>query len=432
MSERYKLGLTRNRLFDFENCVVFAGRYDGSVDGEKGERALKMLSLKEPLITSKIELEENGEAFAVTGSVVQTIALREETLDKILASYNNTGLCFWEKLFEFSLSADGYFVIVGHTCVADAKALLRLAVYFSELYNSNSFSVNPSRINLISEKTKLPIEVLSPITDKLSLELESKWSEKPVVFGVADYKKAKKAYDDCKGEVAVLKAELSEDAVDKLQAYARENNVDASSVVGFAFYEKLCDNTGKKSSVRKMNVYGDSRFFFENSDEYNVGAFNGVVSAYLRKKDKRKELNERVKAFHISRYKGVTSTFKVLYDDVFMMSLSPSFCDSTYMYAAGCFKNKASAKLAENYGCRCEKMCDYFSCNLDQSYWSELGHFSEVMVREPLKMRSYSYLNFIVKDGKGYITFSYKKSAYEDKIAENIFEKSIALIKDFE
>ena len=431
MSKRYKLGLTRNRLFEFENCVIFAGKYDSHVDGENGEKALKMLSLKEPLITSKIELEENGEAFVVTDSVVPTITLCKETLDEIIAGYNNTGLCFWEKLFEFSLSADGYFVIVGHTCVADAKALLRLAMYFSGLYNSSGFSVNPSDINLVSEKTKLPIEVLSPVTDKLSLELESKWMEKPTAFGVEDYKKAKKVYDDNKDEKVVLKAELSEDDVIKLQSYAQENNVDASSVVGFAFYEKLCDNTRKKSSVCKMNVYGDSRFFFENSDEYNVGAFNGVVSAYLRKKDKRKDLDERVKAFHISRYKGVTSTFKVLYDDAFMMSLSPSFCDSTYMYAAGCFKNKASAKLAENYGCRNEKMCDYFSCNLDQSYWSELGHFSEVVVREPLKMRSYSYLGFVIKNGRGYITFSYKKSAYEDKIAESIFENAIALIKDF-
>lgn len=426
MSEKYKLGLTRNRLFEFDNCVIFAGRYDSPVDCDRGEKALKMLSLKEPVITTGIELEDDGEAYAVTDSVSQKIVVRKESLSEIIEDYNNCGLCFWEKLFEFSLSADGYFVIAGHTCVADAKALLRLAVYFSELYKTNAFSVNPSGVDLISEKTELPLEVLSPITDKLSLELESKWAEKPVVFDVEDYKKARIAYASGRSETGILKAELSADVIEKLCSFAKDNNVDASSVVGFAFYEKLCENTQGKSSVCKMNVYGDSRFFFEN--DYGIGAFNGVASAYLRKKEKRKELNERVKAFHISRYKGVTSTFKVLYDDVFMMSLSPGLCDSAYMYAAGCIKNKTSAKLAENYGCKCEKFCDYFSCNLDQAYWRELEHFSEVSVEEPFKMRSYSYLGFVVKNGKGYITFRYKKDKYNESLAKNISQDAINLI----
>lgn len=432
MSEKYRLGLTRNRLFEFDNCVVFSGRYDDVVDVVKGGKALGLLSLKEPLITAKVELQDNGEAFAVTEMVSQEVIFSEQSLDKLLDKYETCGLNFWEKLFEFSVSSDGYFVIAGHTCVSDAKSLLRIAVSFSEIYKSNAFSVKPSDVNVISEKIQLPIEVLSPLTDKLSLELESKWTEKAVVFGIEDYKKAKRLYNEHKDETATLKAVLCEDTVSNLKLYAKENDVDVSSVVGFAFYEALCANTYAKESVCKMNVYGDLRFFFENGGDFAVGAFDGVVSAYLRKKDKKKSLDERMKAFHVNVYKGVTSTFKVFYDDVFMMPLSPSLCDSAYMWAAGCFKNKTSKKLAENYGCKCEKMCDYFSCNLDQAYWAELKHYSDVSVKAPLKMRSYSYLGFVAKDGKGIVTFSYKKSVYDDEKAERIFKNAIDCISQFE
>lgn len=431
MSEKYKLGLTRNRLFDFDNCAVFSGRYDCSVESDKGERAIKLLSLKEPLITAKIELENNGEAFAVFGEVSQKLNLCNDNHDVILKKYETHGLNFWENLFEFSLSSDGYFIIAGHTCIADAKSLLRLAVYFSEIYSSNSLSVEPSETVVVSQKSQLPLEVLSPITDKLSLELDSKWFEKGTVFGEDDYRNAKKKYDSSKSESAKLRRELPQNVVGGLQTYCAENGVDVSSVVGFAFFEELCKNVQLKSSACKMNVYGDSRFFFEDYKKHGIGAYNGAVNVYLRKKDKSKNDDERLKAFHIGTYKGVTSTFKVFYDDVFMMSLSPSLCDSTYMYAAGCFKNKTSAKLAENYGCKNEIMCDYFSCNLEQDFWRELKRFSDVTVEEPFKMRNLFCLNFVLKDGKGYITFGYKKSVCDDLKAERIFRNAIEYLTDF-
>lgn len=428
MSEKYKLGLTRNRLFEFDNCVVFAGKYDTSIESLKGEKAIKLLSLKEPLITAKIELEGNGDAFVVVDKVEQKLNFCNEDCNALLDKYKSKGLSFWEKVFEFSVSSDGYFIIAGHTCIADAKSLLRLAVYFSEIYNSNGFSVEPSDVSGISEKSQLPLEVLSPVTDKLSVELDSKWAGKSVTFGVKDYLEAKSRYDSAKGERAEIKQVLSAEAISALQACCKENSVDASSVVAFAFYEALCDNATLKASRCKMNIYGDSRFFFHDYEKYGIGAYNGVVNVYLRKKDRAKTDIERLKAFHINAYKGITSTFKVFYDDVFLMSVSPSLCDSAYMYAAGCFKNKTSAKIADNYGCKNEMLCDFFSCNLDQQFWSELVHFSDVTIKEPFKMRGLYGLNFVLKNGKGYITFEYRKTVCDDKKAEEILKNAVGFI----
>lgn len=431
MSEKYKLGLTRNRLFEFHNSVVFAGKFNSRIEPEQGNKTIKLLSLKENLITARVELEDDGEAFLVTDSVEQKLLFCEECLDAVFEKYQKSGLNFWEKLFEFSLSSDGYFVIAGHTCVADAKALLRLAMYFSEIYNSNGFSVEPSETVVISQKNQLPLEVLSPITNKLSLELNSKWSEKTVAFGISDFQKAQEAYNSSKAEIGKLKCELPQNVVCGLRSYCAENCVDLSSVVGFAFYEEMSKNTELKASADKMNVYGDARFFFNDYEKYGIGAYNGVVNAYVHKKNKSKNEDERLKAFHITLYKGVTSTFKVFYDDAFMMSLSETLCDSSYMYAAGCFKNKTSAKLANNYGCKNEVMCDYFSCNLDQKFWSKLENFSDVTIEEPFKMRSYSSLNFVLKNGVGHISFAYKKSVYKDYVVKEIFDKALEKIREF-
>ena len=87
MSEKYKLGLTRNRLFEFDNCVVFAGKYDTSIESLKGEKAIRLLSLKEPLITAKIELEGNGDAFVVVDKVEQKLNFCNEDCNALLDKY---------------------------------------------------------------------------------------------------------------------------------------------------------------------------------------------------------------------------------------------------------------------------------------------------------------------------------------------------------
>ena len=48
MYDKIKLGLTRNRLFEFCNCVCFVGSIKESFDEVELKKALKMLSLKYP------------------------------------------------------------------------------------------------------------------------------------------------------------------------------------------------------------------------------------------------------------------------------------------------------------------------------------------------------------------------------------------------
>ena len=428
MSERYKLGLTRNRLFEFDNCVLFCGKIEGGFEASELDKAFKMLCMKEPLVSSKAELQSDGEAFVVTESVEQKLTRVSKTCSEIFTEYEINGIDFWDKLFEFSLSSDGFVVIAAHTAVCDAKSLLRIASDLYAFYSKRSVNVEVSTVNLFSELINLPLEVASPITDKLSAELDSEWMKKPQMYSVDDYINANNLYKEKKCSCGELCETLDEDFLSELEEYCFENSLDVSSVVAFCFYESLVKHIGENKKYNKMNIYADARFFFENLEDYGVGPFNGVVTADLNKKEKSKPLEERVRQFHMDCYRGATSPFRVFYDDSLMMKVSPSFCDSSYMCKAGLVKNKASKKLSENYGCANEKLCDFFACNLSQVYWDVLESFSYIDVREPLKMRSSTYVGFIHRKGEGHITFRFKKDKCSDSRADIIMKESLGLL----
>ncbi len=427
MSGRYKLGLTRNRLFEFDNAVIFCGKYDFQKAGL--QKALKLLCVKEPIITSCISVESDGTAYAVTDSVAQEIVFCTETCEEIKNQYEKNGIDFYRKAFEFLYTSDGYLVIAAHTAIADAKSLLYLALDIKGFYNEPLKCVAPSAINLISEKTDLPLEVASPVIDRLSAELDFKWQKDSCVFGVEDYIKAKKAYSAIKGESGFVCEKISAPEMSAIKDYCKEQNMDVVSFVGFAFYDALLQKIPGKKKHNKMNVYADERLFFVNFEDYRIGAYNGTSQVSYKKKFTVGDYSARAKAFHLDCYKNATSTFKVFYDDVLLMRVSPSLCDGTYMHKAGLFKSKAARRVADNYGCSCEKLCDYFYCNFDQEYWRDIKDFGDVYVAEPFKMRCATALDFVINNGEGHITFRYKTEKCESSVAREILDDALRNIK---
>ncbi len=430
MSEKYKLGLTRNRLFEFDNCVFFCGKPKGGFDMPELRKAFKMLCEKEPLVTSKIELANDGEAYVVTEAVEPTVFEKPLSHVALLNEYENNGIDFWENTFEFSLSEDKFLVIAGHTAVCDAKSLLRIACELYAFYKKDSLGIEPSAVNLFPEFKNLPLEVASPITDKLSAELDAKWKRKPTVYSVEDYKSARAVYMKKRSPRGEIRASFGGTLLSDLKTYCAENGIDVSSAVAFAVLENLLKNSKGKKNRNKMNIYADERFFFTNFEDYGVGAFNGAVTVGINKKYSKSPLNERLKQFHFDCYKGVTSPFKVFYDETLLMKVSPSLCDSSYMNCVGLNNLKVSEELAKHYGCVCEKICDFFGCNLEQRYWKTLDDFDFVDVFEPLKMRSATCVSFLRHKNDAQIVLRYKKDVFSDSEAQNISDETIRFLKN--
>lgn len=427
MSRKYKLGLTRNRLFEFDNAVVFCGKYDFEKNGL--QKALRLLCIKEPLITSLVSLEKDGEAYVLTECVEQGVDFCSRTSDELKKYYEKQGVDIFSKAFSFSYTSDGFLVIAAHTAVCDAKSLLQLAVDLVEFYNEPLKSVEPSTINLLSEKTDLPLEVASPVIDRLSADLDLKWQKNARVFSAGDFLGAKKSYDETKSETACISCKITKTELEGVKCFCQQQNMDVVSLVGFAFYDALLQNISGKKKFNKMNIYADERLFFINFEDYRIGAFNGISEVSYKKKFAQGDFSERAKAFHIECYKNATSTFKVFYDEVLLMRVSPSLCDASYMYKAGFLKNKAARTVAENYGCACEKMCDYFYCNFDQTYWDSLKSFSDVYVAEPFKMRCVTALTFVINNGEGCVNLRYKTRKCENAIAQKIVDTAMENIR---
>ncbi|MBQ7115139.1 MAG: hypothetical protein IJN94_01845 [Clostridia bacterium] len=431
MSERIKLGLTRNRLFEFDNCVSFCGKINGTFDITECEKALKMLWAKEPILSGVIELCEDGDAFVVLNKVLPSLEIPGLSACEYIWRKKIDGIDFSKALFSFAVAEGDTLCVCAHTTVADARALMYLAGEFMSFYNKRALSVEGSSINLLSEASDMPSNVFSVVVDRLASGLEVGWQKKTAVFGVEDYKKAREKYFAKKDDVGVIERSVPQELVDSLKEFSQKEGTDASSLVAFAFYKSLTDALGGKRKYRKMNIQSNSRVFFEEYKNMNVGAFNSFFAVEKKKNKKLPDtLQNNALLFHKEIYKKATSAFGSFYNEFLFMRLPPSFADSQYMYCAGEFKHKYSKKLACTYGCANEVAGEFCSYNLNQAFWSALKDFDEVLPSEPLKMRSTTLVTFVENQGNNTVCFEYKKGKISDSMALEITKKAMEILEN--
>lgn len=429
MSEKYQIGLTRSRLFEFDNAVVFSGRI-GNCSAEVCAKALKVLALREPLLTAVAEIADDGKCYVVTGALEPQLEISRDTADNIKKHLQTYGLNFTDKLFAVYLSCDGYIVIAGHTLVADCKSLLRLAVGFARICRNGISSVVPSDVFSFADETQIPVEVNSPLTDKLSAELDSVWQKKARVYSADDYKRASQKYRANKAPSGEIPLVLDGEFTSQLNLFCQSNCVDASSVVAYAFYKVLSERISHNKKNGKMCIHADRRLFLNGAGNCLVGPFNGFCEACLSAKEQKLSIKEQVKAFHFACYKGITSSFKTFYDELLLMKVSPSYCDSMFMFLSGEVTDRASKKLACNYGCMNEQLCEFFSCNLEQNYWSELDFYEDACVEEPFKNRFATSVTLLLTHGKCKIRFCYKDGKLSKEQGEAVIESVKNLLLD--
>ena len=158
--------------------------------------------------------------------------------------------------------------------------------------------------------------------------------------------------------------------------------------------------------------------------------FDGLSTVFLKRKNNALSGVDKIKAFHSEVYKKLTSSFTVFYNDFLHAKVSPSFCDSAYMYCAGEWNHKYSARLAKTYGCANKVMGEFNAYNLAQSYWQGLGAFECVRVHDSLRMRSETGITFVVNGGKGDIQFSFRCDKLSEKQGKKVFEEAILMLKN--
>lgn len=432
MPEKYKLGLTRNRLFEFDNCVSFLGEAREMFDYDRCIKALKTLCLKEPLLCCGTELCENGDAYIVEGKNEIDFEFFQGDLSDYVRKKECEGFDFSKSLFSFAVINGNVLGVFAHTLVADVRSLIYVAGAFMNIYESGSLSIVPSEIKVISEISQLPSGVFSVVIDRLSSGLEMDWQKNKKIFSLRDYRDAREKYLSEKKETKTLVIDIDSQTLSALKDFAVREKVDVSSLVAFVFHDSLTKILGGRKKFKKLNIHVNERAFLEGFEKAYMGAFNGVITV-SKKKDK--ELPDTVQnngvSFHKNIYKNFTSVFKVFYNEFLLMRVPGSYCDSQYMYCAGVFPRKCSKKLAKTYGCANEVAGEFCSCNLNQDFWSNQKTFKEVYVQEPLKMRSATMITFVEKGDSGKVYFTYKKERMTDEAAQSVTQKAVELLKVF-
>lgn len=431
MSEKFKLGLTRNRLFSLDNTVVFVGVCLCPLDEVECAKVIKMLSVKEPVITGVIELDDDSVACIVTEKHEPVVSFSDESVNDVLTRYEKDGIDFSRCLFEFTVCGGNSLVIGAHTAVCDSKSLLRLAMEFVEFYTHKSISVEPSDIVTFPDMQSLPAKLNSPVIDKLSADIESKWKKKRVHFDVSDCRRAIEKYSAEKSTVGCIEVCFSSEFYESAVQYCGENGIDVSSLVAYGFYDTLYKYVDAPKKARKLSAYSDRRLFVSGMDKCRVGAFDGYVDVSLKGRDEKKDTIERVKAFHKARYKGVTSAFRSFYDELLLMKLPAECCDASYMSVAGCYSSSAAKRLANGYGCSDSRIMSYFSCDFRQAYWSGLSFFEDVKAFEPFVHRFYSMVDTFMSDKGIVVSFRYDKLRISDDDAQKIVSEAKECVLSF-
>ncbi len=426
MSNNYKLGLSRCRLFDFQNVVTFVGEYKESFNEKELQKALNMLSVKQPLITAQIELKKNSDAFVHPERVEPKIIFTKADVNEFVNKQKTEGIDFCENLFQFYVLNENTLVMFSHTVVSDAKSLLILAKQLLLYYNKETVSVEPEKIKLFSCETEIPLEAESFVADKVTEVLNSDWLMKPFAFSAEDYKKAKEKFsEDYKG-FKNTEFVFSSELTSSLNKKAKELKVDVSSLVAFALFKTLNKNTKIKEKTTRMNITLDRRPYFVERDAYSVGAFNGSITLELPGDSN--ALKEQAKEFHKTYYKKFSECFNAFYNELFLNKLEPAFLDSMYMYKAGLFKSKPTKKLANLYGCEQKYLLVFSSYNLNQNVWGKLSTFNHIWVNEPHKSNE-SVTSALVMGEKTTLYLEWEMSAFTDEKIETLLDDFVSLLK---
>ncbi len=426
MSINYKIGLSRCRLFDFQNVVTFVGEYKENFNEKELQKALNMLSVKQPLITAQIELKENSEAFVHPERVEPKIIFTKADVNEFVNKRKTVGVNFWENLFQFYVLNENTIVVFSHTVVSDAKSLLIIVKQLLSYYNKETVLIEPEKVKLFKDETEIPLEAESFVADKVTEVLNNNWLLKPENFSVEEYKKAKEKFLGCYSGFKRTEFVFDDELTCSLNKKTKELKVDFSSLVAFALFTALNKNIKFKEKSIRMNITLDRRPYFVERDNYSVGAFNGLTTIELSGKSN--NLKEQAKDFHKTYYKKFSECFNAFYNELFLNKLEPAFLDSMYMYKADLFKGKPTKKLATLYGCEQKYLLGFSSYNLNQNAWGKLSTFNHISVNEPHKTNE-CVTSALVMGGKNTLYLEWENSVFTDEKIEAVMADFISVLK---
>lgn len=427
MNSKYKLGLTRSRVFALENCVYFSGVVGTAVDTVQFEKALSMLCAKYPLLCGTIELCPSGDACVVESLETVPFGFVSGDSADIIREQQRKGLDFAEALFRVILINGDTVVLFGHTAVCDVNSLALLAGDLMRFYRRESFDIDRREPELFPEKSDLPDNVTSGVAERIANTLNYAWIKHDRFFGCSDYLKAVQAYSAKRPRQNSVTVTVGAEETAVLVSRCHGNSTDISAAAAYCVFCRLAKG-GYLKRDRHVLWQCNERLFLSESEVRGVGPYNSAAAVKVPR-SKKKGLAP-FDAFQDETYKKHATCFNVFYDSVYLMEILPQLCDAAHLCEAGTFKNRTAKSLAKKeFNMRnCALGCGFL--NFDQQYWDSVKCFESVAFSEPFSRRSQFYLNISLYGGELKLNLNYRDGELDADGASAVLENAVKMLKE--
>jgi len=293
---RYKMGMMRE-FFRIPNNVTLVAEINQEIDREKLQKVLNQLTIIHPLLSVKITIDENGEAWYTSGSFKPLLLeiLNEENWIKVVETENAKPFDFLNgPLIRFYLlrsQNSSKIILMCHHAICDGISLTKLINEIVLRLNNPEMAVKTIEPTLPVNENLYPVPIdikLKVILNRIIFgRINRKWNKRRVIFNDEDYKNIHTAYHNY-FRYRIINVELSEAETTNLIKKCRENGVTVNSALCTAFFASR-DIIRKKFSGNnpRLQIAVNLRDQQKNPTKNGFGYFAGCVNIefeYLHEK----------------------------------------------------------------------------------------------------------------------------------------------------
>ena len=377
---RIKLNTERFHLRSPDRNICMKVDIEGEISGDQLYAAIERLGIIHPLLRSSIDVEDNGKAYYVPGSVeiitprwvdtdINPVNSKESSNKRNNIEYIDEDKNDWQSIFSkydgrifdmingplirfIMIHSKGMatLIIIGHHLLGDGMAFVYLIKDLMSIMGYTDLDISEKMPPLIKKESHMPKNTRLSLPSKLLVNyINKKWAEEKRVFSDSEYHNMFENYrEEYKPSLRML--HIDSYSMLKFKNKCREHKVTVNDAVTAAFLYALQVNIPEHMNKKdNISVAVNVRNELTKKPEEVMGNFASAVSAKCAY-DKDKDLWYNA----INIKKKLNAKLKKPYNRMvllqFLHKLDKSILDAVYFYEFTDYDSKLVANVAKILG----------------------------------------------------------------------------------
>ena len=336
------------------NYVILTAKIEGKIPVDSLKNALDKVSIKHPLLRSRIELEEDGTAWFIPrdGRELPVEVVNKQSdihwIEKTIDEYKKPFQLEKGPMIRFILldspdSSD--LLVVCHHSICDGISLVYLLRDIMTFLDNPDKEAGPLPAPPVLDIHCFPGSARIGLLPRLVFGyFNNSWKKQKKVFREEDYRKIYKNYWD-KEKLNIITHSMDEESVNSLVLRCRKEGVTVNSAVSTAFI--IAQNVVQKNvpHFSKTGVAVNLRSRMADSPGEGMGMFAGGSAVQL-KYDSGKSFWILTREFDRQVKKLLADGHK-LYELLLFNMLDQTLIDAVFFHLFGNFENKTAAAFTK-------------------------------------------------------------------------------------